>query len=123
MLNSNKKLISAIAAMALVIIIGGGIVLFVVEHEANVNEFVFTVNEVTPKKIDFRVTSLSSANAVTGYDYRIVNETVYISIKEVYLVSKLNESGGMGARIIDDFEGVNRVYFEGKDDIQEVWVK
>lgn len=77
---------------------------------------------VQDNSLHFKGTTISSAQAFSGYKYKFKNGDVYIKIR-YSLASRFNKSGDCEINIVENFANINNVYLQGmkKDDIRLIW--
>ncbi|KAB3530909.1 hypothetical protein F8154_13390 [Alkaliphilus pronyensis] len=125
MIYGKRKMIFLAVILSIVVLLGMAyFITFVYGAYINVENYGVREVLVDESSLNFKGYTISSAQAFSGYQYKIKGEDVYIKIR-YSMVSRFNRSGNADINIEGNFENVKNVYLQGrkKDDVRLIWSK
>lgn len=118
-----KTFVSIFLGIVIVSILTTSIILlnfFIIGDIAEIDHLNLEITNVEQNRIDFKVNSTWSANAIRSFEYSVRNDILYLSFDEV-VVSDLYPLGMMDSSIIGDFENIKELRLVDNRDYRVAW--
>jgi len=93
---------------------------FIIGDIAEIDHLNLEITKVEQNKIDFKVNSMWSANAIKNFKYSVHNDVLSLSFNEV-VVSDLHPLGMMDSSILGDFKNIKELRLVDNKNYRVVW--